>query len=271
MLCELLPKSYKYHCSLPLLGPILDEFDDWLIVHGYRPLTRKSYILSCTAVDKYLHRRNQLHLSELTLEDFHRCRQACRKRSATALSAIKCLRRFLQSRGLSRESTPAKTTKLEAVLNAYRQHLRDVRGLSAVTIEHHLLTSREFLQHCLNQSRAFRFADLTRSHVESFILSISGRFGRGSLQHIVGHVRGILRFLAMRGDAPIGLASQIDRPRVYRLEQLPRALPWHTVQAFLESIDRTCVYALAEAQSVGASLCLCLGRRRLPAGPHGRA
>jgi integrase/recombinase XerD len=37
----------------------------------------------------------------------------------------------------------------------------------------------------------------------------------------------------------MGLDSQIDTPRVYRLEQLPRALPWNTVWAFLQSIDRT--------------------------------
>jgi site-specific recombinase XerD len=35
------------------------------------------------------------------------------------------------------------------------------------------------------------------------------------------------------------LDSQIDTPRVYRQEQLPRALRWETVRALLESIDRT--------------------------------
>ncbi len=32
--------------------------------------------------------------------------------------------------------------------------------------------------------------------------------------------------------------AQIDRPRCYRQEDLPRALPWATVRAFLASIDR---------------------------------
>jgi integrase len=31
---------------------------------------------------------------------------------------------------------------------------------------------------------------------------------------------------------------QIDTPRQYRLEKLPRALPWETVRSLLESIDR---------------------------------
>ena len=35
------------------------------------------------------------------------------------------------------------------------------------------------------------------------------------------------------------LSGQIDTPRVYRGEQLPRSLPWETVQALLKAIDRT--------------------------------
>ena len=50
----------------------------------------------------------------------------------------------------------------------------------------------------------------------------------------------------MRGEASVGLDSQIDTPRLYRLEQLPRSLPWDTVCAFLESIDRTSALGLRD-------------------------
>jgi hypothetical protein len=36
MIRELLPTAYARHLSLPLLGPSLDEFDEWLIKQGYR-------------------------------------------------------------------------------------------------------------------------------------------------------------------------------------------------------------------------------------------
>jgi integrase/recombinase XerD len=55
----------------------------------------------------------------------------------------------------------------------------------------------------------------------------------------VAHVRSFLRFLASSGETAIGLDRQIDTPRVYREEQLPKALPWETVQAFLQAIDLT--------------------------------
>jgi integrase/recombinase XerD len=51
--------------------------------------------------------------------------------------------------------------------------------------------------------------------------------------------RGIRSLAGSRGEAPIGLDSQIDRPRVYREEQLLRALSWEIVQAFVRAIDRT--------------------------------
>ena len=54
----------------------------------------------------------------------------------------------------------------------------------------------------------------------------------------IGALRGFLRFLSMDDRAPAGLDRQIDTPRLYRLEQLPRALSWETVRTLLQSIDR---------------------------------
>ena len=45
--------------------------------------------------------------------------------------------------------------------------------------------------------------------------------------------------MASSGEAPTASTRQIDTPRVYREEKLPKALPWETVQAFLRAIDRT--------------------------------
>ena len=45
-------------------------------------------------------------------------------------------------------------------------------------------------------------------------------------------------FLASRGEVPTGLDAPNDTLPVYRLERLPRALPWETVQALLTAIDQ---------------------------------
>jgi integrase len=74
--------------------------------------------------------------------------------------------------------------------------------------------------------------------VERFVRCVAKRFNRHSLQHVIAHVRGFLRFLRMSGRGPERAEFPIDTPRVYRQEQLPRALPWETVRAFLDGIDR---------------------------------
>jgi integrase/recombinase XerD len=74
----------------------------------------------------------------------------------------------------------------------------------------------------------------------------SKRLGRRSLQTNISALRGFLRFLAIDGRVPADLAGQIDTPRLYRLEQLPRALPWETVRALLRSIDRTSAKGLRD-------------------------
>jgi integrase len=75
---------------------------------------------------------------------------------------------------------------------------------------------------------------------------ISNRCSRASLRRIAGRLRSFLRFLAVKGEIPQGLDREIDTPRVYREEQLPRALPWETVQAFLNSIDRSGLVGLRD-------------------------
>jgi site-specific recombinase XerD len=80
---------------------------------------------------------------------------------------------------------------------------------------------------------------LSRGDLEAFVRVASQRRGRESLQHVVARLRSFARFLGGRGDAPPGLETQIDTPRVYRGERLPRCLPWETVRSFLSSIDRS--------------------------------
>jgi site-specific recombinase XerD len=87
---------------------------------------------------------------------------------------------------------------------------------------------------------------LMASDIEAFVCLRGSRISRASLQHEVAHLRSLLRFLAMRGEIPTGLDGQIDTSRVYRLEKLPRALPWEIVGSFLRSIDRSTARGLRD-------------------------
>ena len=107
---------------------------------------------------------------------------------------------------------------------------------SASTVSSHRRTAQCFLQHLEEADIAL---SIQTSHIESYITEAGTRLNRASLQHDIGALRGFLRFLSIDGRVPAGLDRQIDTPRLYRLEQLPRALPWETVRKLLQSIDRT--------------------------------
>ena len=247
MIHELLPTSYVRHLSLPVLGPVLDDFDDWLVLHGYQFNTRQSYLLRCSAIETYLHKRRQHSLSALTPESLRKCSQYFRHRPGGVSNTVGCLQRFLQSQQiLTVPKPPAVDASFDVPVADYRRYLREVRGLSPITIEQHEHTIWQLLHYQRDRDCAFRLADFTQANVERFITYAGSRYGRSTLQHVTSHVRGFLRFLALRSEVRPGLDRQIDTPRVYRQEHLPRALPWETMSAFLDSIDRECVGGLRD-------------------------
>jgi integrase/recombinase XerD len=246
MIHELLPTSYARHLSLPLLGPVLDDFDDWLIIQGYRFNSRQCYVLRCTAIDAYFHNRHQRSLTALTPESLRKCSQHFRHRPGGISHTVGCLQRFLQSqRILVAPNSPADTS-FDATVSAYLQYLSEVRGLAPITIEQHEHTVWQLLHYQRDSDCTFQLVDFTQTHVERFITNAGRRYGRSTLQHVISHVRGFLRFLTVRGEVSPGLDQQIDTPRVYRLEHLPRVLPWDTVSALLQSIDRKCACGLRD-------------------------
>ena len=93
-----------------------------------------------------------------------------------------------------------------------------------------------FLDHDVRpqQLRELRVAD-----VEAFVAKVGARVGRHRIGQVTATLRMFLRFLAATGEGPAGLDAQVDSPRIYRGERLPRALAWETVRTFLRAIDRT--------------------------------
>jgi site-specific recombinase XerD len=144
------------------------------------------------------------------------------------------LERYLVASGLivdGRQTTPQTPTLSED----YTNHLRQVRGFSASTVSSHRRTAQCFLQHLKESGIAV--GRIRASNIETYISKAGRRLSRASLQHDIAALRGFLRFLTTDGRLPAGLDLQIDTPRLYRLEQLPRALPWETVRTLLQSVD----------------------------------
>jgi integrase/recombinase XerD len=235
MLCSLLPKAHRKFLSLRLLGPITDGFDDWLAANGFTRGSRKFSIRMLRFVDTELRRRRIDEVAKLNHTVLDSCWKALMKVYPCGAGTVHTLERYLVTSGILDSRHAA--TQTPTLSDDYTNHLREVRGFAASTVSSHRRTAQCFLQH-LEQTDA-TVECVRASNIESYIAKAGKRLSRGSLQHDIAALRGFLRFLGTDGRAPTGLDRQIDTPRLYRLEQLPRALPWETVRTLLQSVGRT--------------------------------
>jgi len=239
MLQELFPRVHGRYSSLPVLGPITEGFAAFLVGRGYPQRPVRFHLRAARRVDERLRRRRCRSITEVTRADLLGCAPAAgRSQEDVGRSAVvRLLEVYLTEQGMLRR--PELSNPAEQRLGEYGRYLEKVRGLARSTIEAHLATSSQFVAHLNNLSGVATFPRPTAQDVETFVRDTGRRISRATLQHTVAHLRSLLRFLAARGEITAGLDSQIDTPRVYRGERLPRSLPWATVRAFLESIDRS--------------------------------
>lgn len=235
MLRSVFPRAHKKYFSLPLLGTIAEGFDDWLVASGFTPGSRKLSINLLPIVDKKLRRRGIDEVAKLNHAVLDDCCKALKKKYPFRAGTVHTLERYLIANGLIADGRQATATQPPSLSGEYAGYLREVRGFAVSTVSSHRRTAHCFLQHMAKAGTALMCT--CPAHVESYVTQAGKRLSRASLQHDIAALRGFLRFLSTDGRAPTGLDRQIDTPRLYRLEQLPRALPWDTVTALLKSID----------------------------------
>jgi integrase/recombinase XerD len=243
MLHSLLPNAYRRYAALPLLGPAVDGFDDWLAANSYTRWSRKLSIYMLPRVDAGLRNRRVKEVAHLTPSVLHNCWRALLKKYPARAGVVRNLERYLAANGLIAANQPA-TAPSSILIEEYANYLREVHGFASSTVSHHRYTTQCFLQHLDHLGIALK--KIQTRHLESYVVKTGKRLSRASLQHDIGALRGFLRFLAIDGRVSNGLSDQIDSPRLYQFEQLPRALPWETVQNLLRGIDRTSAMGLRD-------------------------
>ena len=247
MLQTLLPKAHAKFRALPLLGAVADGFDDWLAANGYTPGSRKFSIRFLINADEDLRKRGVHEVSKLSRPILYDAWRDLIEIFPYHAGTVRTLARYLNSAGIIEtgaiEKAPAITSAI-LLSDEYAGYLRAVRGCATSTIAHHRLVSRCFMDHL--EASHVALGSVQPGDIEAYVTQSGQRLCRASLQHEIAAVRGLLRFLATDGRVPTGLDRQIDTPRLYRFEQLPRALPWDTVTALLKSIDQKSAMGLRD-------------------------
>ena len=243
MIATILPKAYRRYVSLPVLGPVIDEFARWLLQRGYTFLTVRGYVHAVRHVDASLHRFGVRVLTDLTHDHFE---AACREHPPCVCITIRHMEQFLEETGKLTPGLYAPATPIALEVDRFAEYMQSVRGLEPSTIQSHARYVTRFLHYLRYDLDAGVLASLSIKEVDDFLCDCAKTLNRYSLQHVVAYMRAFLKYCYERGVLATQLHAMIDTPRIYRLEQIPRSLPWETVDALIGSVDRTSVQGMRD-------------------------
>jgi site-specific recombinase XerD len=216
----------------------MDPFAAWLHDQRYTWRSARYELYMAAHICEYLKRRAVRRVEDLTEQHLHACHRLFRRKFPKQEGSVRVLQRFLCERGLLQSTAAPEPSHTALQLEAFKDHLQNTRGYAPSTVQRQITLAAEFLAWLSFEKTPERLSSLTLECVDKFLSSLSKRMGRVAMQKPIATLRNLLRFWAALGLLPPGMDSQIETPRVYRQEQLPRALPWPTVQAFLQSIKR---------------------------------
>jgi site-specific recombinase XerD len=217
----------------------LDEVLTWLRHCGYAESTLCNHIKGISSLVRWLQRRRGPALKGLTQLDLCLAYDWFRTRRPDVAGTTRALGRFFRERKMIPEGKPTPLSVSEQELEVHSAYLREVRGMAESTIEGHQNRLRFFLRFLKYDQKPSVIRTLRVDQIEAFLRKTAKSNNRFSLQHVVASLRGFLQRQHAQGVMKEPLHHQIDTPRTYRLEQLPRALPWEQVVGLLRSIDRS--------------------------------
>ena len=205
----------------------------------YSDSTLDSHLAGLGKVVVWLGRRRIRKLAQLTQKDLQAAQDHFLPSQRKASSVITVLKRFLSARQLVSPGNWPLPTPVEVEVERFGAYLRETRGAAEMTISCRSLYLRAFLRFLRFDDKPIALQQLELRQVEAFLRKAAQTNNRCSMQQVVATVRAYLKERHAQGVLARPLHQQIDTPRVYRGERLPRALPWPQIQALIQSIDRS--------------------------------
>jgi integrase/recombinase XerD len=239
MLGTLFPKVSNKCLALPLFGPVIEDFVDWLVQQDYTRNRIRAMLKVVRKLDRHLRKKGIHRIDDISASTLHCHWRSLRRRAPWEAGAVHIMERFLTVRGLVSSHKISTPTSLQLV--EFSEYLREVRGLMSSSIDEQLRIAARFLAHLDFDKRPQRLANIGSDDLEGFTRKLCKTLNRATLRSRISKFRQFLRFLATQGKVAADLADRIDLPRVYRFEKLPRTLPWETVQTLLRSIPRNTI------------------------------
>src|SRR5262249_48378157 len=143
MLLQLYPRVHRLFSSLPVFGPVVENFGTWLLEQGYSTDCIREHFCCMRRVARLLHKGGVGSLAELTRAKLQACAPAQRLEDRRLAASVRLLVRYFESE-TSLFCTQS-LSRIERRIAEYATYLDEVRGLAASTVAGHCATAAAFL------------------------------------------------------------------------------------------------------------------------------
>jgi site-specific recombinase XerD len=245
------------------LQPYAMGFGSELLRRGYAPFTAMLQVQLVAHLSRWLVAEGR-DVDEVTpdlLERFAAARRAAGYRHQRSVRALAPLLGYLREIGVAPpEAAFVPCTPVEKLVERYRHHLADERGLHPETVSNRVREAQRFLAAQI-ESGELDLAGLTSARISAYVVDETRRRSRGDAKLMVCALRSLLRFLQLEGLVDESLVGAVPAIAHWRSSGLPRALAPGQFEQLLDSCDRSTIVGRRDY-----AVLLVLGRLGLRAG-----
>lgn len=131
-----------------------------------------------------------------------------------------------------------------ALLQAFADHLLQLRGNPEVTVRKRLDHAGKLLEHLAQHGKTWETMALP--DLDAFLIECAGRYARATTADIACSVRAFARFLLATARIALDLADAVISPVQPKFERPRCALPWSDVQRLLRAVDTSSARGLRD-------------------------
>ena len=123
-------------------------------------------------------------------------------------------------------------------LPGFFEYLRCERGLRPTSLQGYGCYLRSFERY-LGRVGVKHLAELSLTLISAFVVERSAAMATASVGLLCGALREFLRYAHRQGLLASDLSKTVDRPRTYRLSDIPRSISRAEVSQVLACVDRS--------------------------------
>lgn len=225
-------------CRRSPLGPEMDGFCEWLQERGYSPWAIRSHVRHVSHFNQQLRSQRIRDVRDIQVPQVERwMAKSGRVRSRYLASAIRCVLKYLEHRGVLRPVAVPPAHR--HVLEEYEVYLRDQRALanSTVRIYRHYLIP--WLQTLGGGASLRSLSALSPQEIHDFFVKATQDKADTTRGQIQAALRSFLAFCAQRGYVRGHLVQAVPKVFRYRLARVPRPIAEADARNLLKGIERS--------------------------------